>query len=28
VEAPAVTGTCAAPVTPSTWGQIKANYHR
>ena len=28
VEAPAVTGTCAAPVTPTTWGQIKATYNR
>jgi len=26
VELPVVSGTCAAPVTPSTWGQIKANY--
>ena len=28
VEGPAVTTSCASPVTPSTWGQIKANYHR
>jgi hypothetical protein len=24
IEGPAVTGICASPVTPSTWGQIKA----
>jgi hypothetical protein len=28
VEGPVVSGTCAAPVTPSTWGQIKATYNR
>jgi hypothetical protein len=28
VEGPAVSGTCLTPVTPTTWGQIKASYGR